>query len=62
MYDRLCEPWITYNKTSVTLHYFETRCDFRNIVTQSNYTTFVLTEDFLSSIVSCGEIIPSDKT
>ena len=62
MHDRLSEPWVTSNTTSVTLHYFETRNDYRNEIKSSNYTTFVMTEDFIKSIISCGEIIQSDKT
>lgn len=65
--DKLVSPWITYGKDvdgneTITLHYFESYYDGDYKFKSSHYTTFQMTEDFINAIVSCGEIIPNEKS
>lgn len=65
--DKLVSPWITYGEDddenpTINLHYFESYYDAENKFKKSHYTTFQMTEDFINAIVSCGEIIPNEKS
>lgn len=46
----------------LTLHYFERFYDYRKKLKNSTYNMFDLTDDFLTMLQTCGEILPSEKT
>ena len=65
--DKIVSPWISYGEDedknpTITLHYFESYYDGDYKFKSSHYTTFQMTEDFINAIVSCGEIIPNEKS
>lgn len=67
--DCLEDLFLTYERTEdakqikkITLHYFEKYFDYRKKLQSCTYNMFELTEDFISMITTCGEILPSEKT
>ena len=45
----------------LSLHYFESFYDNKNILLNTMYTIFVMNEDFIEMMMKCGEIIPIAK-
>jgi hypothetical protein len=45
----------------ISLHYFENFYDDNDVWLNSSYTIFDMADDFISMVMKCKEIIPSDK-
>ena len=45
----------------LSLHYFESFYDNKNILLNTMYTIFVMNEDFIEMMMKCEEIIPIAK-
>ena len=69
--DCITEAFITYlidehkppehRLTKMTLHYFESFFDLQGMLVNSTYNIFDMTDDFLSMVKTCTEIIPNEK-
>ena len=45
----------------LSLHYFESFFDNKNVLINSTYTIFDMTDDFIEMMMKCEEIIPHAK-
>ena len=45
----------------LSLHYFESFFDHKNVLINCTYTIFDMTDDFIDMLIKCGEIIPHTK-
>ena len=45
----------------LSLHYFESFFDNKNVLINSTYTIFDMTDDFIDMLMKCEEIIPHAK-
>ena len=45
----------------LSLHYFESFYDYKNVLLNSTYTIFDMTDDFIEMMMKCEEIIPHAK-
>lgn len=45
----------------LSLHYFERFYDHKNVLLNSTYTIFDMTDDFIDMMMKCEEIIPHAK-